>query len=129
MRRLSYLAAVSYFLLQLNSARGFAEDLQGTITDSSGSPIEGAVIQLRKTGDRQILADVATQENGGFTTGPIHSGPYQLTVTNRSFVTKVVFLRIMSTTGLQPIQVKLARLGLLSGLVTSLTVRPLVVAA
>ena len=91
--------------------------LSGTVVDTSGAVIAGAIVQVRNA-DGTVQRTSRTDTDGSFTISALPAGNYRLLVSNPGFETKEIPVTI-ATTGGPPLRIALA----VGGVSTTLEVK------
>lgn len=84
-----------------------AEQLSGTVVDTSGAVIAGATVQVRSA-DGSVQRTTQSDRNGSFTISRLPSGNYRLVVSNPDFETKEMPVTIGPTEVPAPLRISLA---------------------
>jgi hypothetical protein len=94
--------------------------VHGTVTDSTGSPIGGAVVSARAAGAIPFAApadEVVTDAAGAFDLAGVSPGMVEITVRHPDYADGVTGLAVQSGQEAAPLRITLARGGRLEGLV------------
>src|SRR5579871_2638282 len=70
--------------------------LRGTVVDTSGAVIAGAIVQVRST-NGTVLRTTPSDANGSFIISGLVAGNYRLVVSNSGFETKEIPITIRAT--------------------------------
>ena len=81
--------------------------LSGTIVDSSGAVIAGAIVQLRTSNDT-LLKTTQSDKNGSFLVSGLPAGNYRLVVSHPGFEPREIPLTIGTTATPSPLHISLA---------------------
>lgn len=96
-------------------------DFEGRVVeDSSGNPLASAEVRFRKSGMRELTADLDTDRMGRVRASGLPPGDYHVDVVKPNFVTASLQVRVPSTAML----VRLVRYAIISGQVTDTQGKP-----
>lgn len=90
------------------------------VEDTSGNPLPSAEAKLRKTGARELAADLDTGRDGVARASGLAPGDYTLTVVKPNFVSSQLRVRVPAG----PLTVRLVHYGVISGQVSDANGRP-----
>jgi len=87
--------------------KAHSPQLSGTIVDSSGAVIAGAIVQLRTSNDT-LLKTTQSDKNGSFLVSGLPAGNYRLVVSHPGFEPREIPLTIGTTATPSPLHISLA---------------------
>jgi len=91
----------------VKSDKAHSPQLSGTIVDSSGAVIAGAIVQLRSSNDT-LLKTTQSDKNGSFLVFGVPAGNYRLVVSHPGFETREIPLTVATTAAPSPLHISLA---------------------
>jgi outer membrane receptor protein involved in Fe transport len=89
------------------SDKAYAPQMSGTVVDTSGAVIAGAIVQVRSA-NGAVQATTQSDKNGSFIISGLSTGDYRLVVSKPGFETKEVPVSIVATQSPAPLRVSLA---------------------
>jgi outer membrane cobalamin receptor len=89
------------------SDKAYAPPLSGTVIDTSGAVIAGAIVQVQNT-NGVVQRTTQSDRNGSFMISGLPAGDYRLVVSNPDFATKEISVTIATTEAPAPLRISLA---------------------